>query len=245
LLVQAVVDQQLAEQPDHVVVDGAAARLRLAFGRLRGVLQLLALRGQLASAPSAEIQYERNEQDFHRGTFRARGDVIDVFPAYEEDKAIRIELFGDEVDALYVFDPLRGTKQERLERVAVYLDVSGSMEAVLPALYAALAGCLDKVEPVVRGFSTRIGAISHAQLREGVRLGTGGTEIATVTADLIARRVRRAIIVTDGWVGVIPADHAAALRRRRVRLAVVLTSPGDGAFALRLRLPVFTLPELT
>ena len=45
---QAVVDQQLAEQPDHVVVDGAAARLRLAFGRLRGVLQLLALRGQLA-----------------------------------------------------------------------------------------------------------------------------------------------------------------------------------------------------
>jgi hypothetical protein len=155
------------------------------------------------------------------------------------------------VQRLLGAEPLlhRGRLLERqrapMERVAVYLDVSGSMEAVLPALYAALAGCLDKVEPVVRGFSTRIGAISHAQLREGVRLGTGGTEIATVTADLIARRVRRAIIVTDGWVGVIPADHAAALRRCRVRLAVVLTSPGDGAFALRLRLPVFTLPELT
>ena len=67
-----------------------------------------------------EIQYERNEADFHRGTFRARGDVIDVFPAYEEEKAIRIEMFGDEVEGLWTFDPLRGTKLEKLDRIAIY-----------------------------------------------------------------------------------------------------------------------------
>ena len=67
-----------------------------------------------------EIHYERNESDFHRGTFRARGDVVDVFPAYEDDKAIRIELFGDEVEALSVFDPLRGTRIGSLDKIAVY-----------------------------------------------------------------------------------------------------------------------------
>ncbi len=67
-----------------------------------------------------EIQYERGDADFSRGTFRARGDVIDVFPAYEEDTAIRIELFGDEVESLSLFDPLRGTKKGKLPRVAIY-----------------------------------------------------------------------------------------------------------------------------
>ena len=71
-------------------------------------------------AKLVEIQYERNEADFHRGTFRVRGDVIDVFPAYEEDRAIRIELFGDEVDGMWLFDPLRGKKLDRLEKVAIY-----------------------------------------------------------------------------------------------------------------------------
>jgi len=67
-----------------------------------------------------EIQYERNEADFHRGTFRVRGDVIDIFPAYEDDRAVRIELFGDEVDRLHLFDPLRGTKLEPLDKIAIY-----------------------------------------------------------------------------------------------------------------------------
>jgi excinuclease ABC subunit B len=67
-----------------------------------------------------EIQYERNEADFHRGTFRSRGDVIDVFPAYEDDVAIRIELFGDEVERISTFDPLRGTRLDLLDQVAIY-----------------------------------------------------------------------------------------------------------------------------
>ena len=67
-----------------------------------------------------EIQYERNDVDFHRGTFRVRGDVIEIFPPYEEEKAIRVELFGDTVEAISLVDPLRGKKIERLGRVAIY-----------------------------------------------------------------------------------------------------------------------------
>ncbi|MFK7926832.1 MAG: excinuclease ABC subunit UvrB [Myxococcota bacterium] len=67
-----------------------------------------------------DLHYDRNESDFHRGTFRARGDVIDVFPASADDYAVRIELFGDEVDSIKMFDPLRGTTLGSLERVSVY-----------------------------------------------------------------------------------------------------------------------------
>ena len=67
-----------------------------------------------------EIQYERNDLDFHRGTFRARGDIIDVFPAYEESLGIRIELFGDEVEGIYTFDPLTGARGITLEKLTVY-----------------------------------------------------------------------------------------------------------------------------
>jgi excinuclease ABC subunit B len=67
-----------------------------------------------------EIQYERNDVDFHRGTFRVRGDVVEVFPAHEEDTALRIEWFDDEVESISEMDPLRGVVLRPLERVAVY-----------------------------------------------------------------------------------------------------------------------------
>lgn len=67
-----------------------------------------------------EIHYERNETDFHRGTFRARGDVVDIFPAYEEDRAIRIELFGDEVERIQTFDPLRNADRQPADKVVIY-----------------------------------------------------------------------------------------------------------------------------
>jgi excinuclease ABC subunit B len=67
-----------------------------------------------------EIQYERNDVDFHRGTFRVRGDVVEVFPSHEEDRAVRIEFFGDEVDAIKEFDPLTGRTYRSLDAVAVY-----------------------------------------------------------------------------------------------------------------------------
>ncbi|MBN1664944.1 MAG: excinuclease ABC subunit UvrB [Deltaproteobacteria bacterium] len=67
-----------------------------------------------------EIQYERNDIDFHRGTFRVRGDVVEIFPAYEEEKAIRIEFFGDTVESIAIMDPLRGKKLGTMRRIAVY-----------------------------------------------------------------------------------------------------------------------------
>ncbi|MED5324296.1 MAG: excinuclease ABC subunit UvrB, partial [Pseudomonadota bacterium] len=66
------------------------------------------------------LQYRRNDMGFARGDFRVRGDTIDLFPAHYEDRAWRIELFGDEIDTLTEFDPLTGQKSGDLERVRVY-----------------------------------------------------------------------------------------------------------------------------
>lgn len=67
-----------------------------------------------------ELQYKRNDFDFFRGTFRVRGDVLDVFPAYEEDLAIRIEFFGDEVERINEIDPLTGRNLKKVPEVTIY-----------------------------------------------------------------------------------------------------------------------------
>ena len=67
-----------------------------------------------------EIQYQRNDYDFHRGTFRVRGDVVEIFPAYEEDKAIRVEFFGDLVDSIAEIDPLRGRVLKKLRHLNLF-----------------------------------------------------------------------------------------------------------------------------
>ncbi|MGD0144287.1 MAG: excinuclease ABC subunit UvrB [Rhizomicrobium sp.] len=68
----------------------------------------------------AALQYRRNDDNFTRGAFRVRGDTIDLFPAHYEDRAWRVELFGDEVDSIVEFDPLTGKKSASLESVKVY-----------------------------------------------------------------------------------------------------------------------------
>ncbi len=68
----------------------------------------------------SEMQYERNETDFRRGTFRVRGDIIDVFPAENAENAIRISLFDDEIDGLQLFDPLTGHLQAKVIRYTVF-----------------------------------------------------------------------------------------------------------------------------
>ena len=67
-----------------------------------------------------EIQYQRNDYDFHRGTFRVRGDVVEIFPAYEENKAIRVEFFGDLVDSIAEIDPLRGRVLKKLRHLNLF-----------------------------------------------------------------------------------------------------------------------------
>jgi excinuclease ABC subunit B len=68
----------------------------------------------------AEMQYERNEFDFRRGTFRVRGDVVDIFPAENSELAVRVSLFDDEVESLSMFDPLTGQIVQKLTRFTVY-----------------------------------------------------------------------------------------------------------------------------
>jgi excinuclease ABC subunit B len=67
-----------------------------------------------------DIQYERNDIDFHRGSFRVRGDVVEIFPAYEEALAVRIEFFGDEIEGISEVDPLRGRVLGQLDRYALF-----------------------------------------------------------------------------------------------------------------------------
>ena len=67
-----------------------------------------------------ELQYERNDVDFHRGTFRVRGDTVEVFPAYEADTAVRIEWWGDQIEAISEIDPLRGGTKRKLDRTVIF-----------------------------------------------------------------------------------------------------------------------------
>ena len=67
-----------------------------------------------------EIQYDRNDMDFHRGTFRVRGDVVEIFPSTTSEAAIRVEFFGDEIDRITEFDPLTGEIKARLDHAAIF-----------------------------------------------------------------------------------------------------------------------------
>src|SRR4029078_4014810 len=67
-----------------------------------------------------EIQYERNDVEFARGTFRVRGDTVEIFTAYEREKAIRIEWFGDEIDSVSEGDPLRGQVLRKIGEVSIF-----------------------------------------------------------------------------------------------------------------------------
>ena len=66
------------------------------------------------------IQYARSDHDFHRGTFRVRGDTVEIFPVYEDSRALRVEFFDDEVEAIHEIDPLRGKALRRVERLCIY-----------------------------------------------------------------------------------------------------------------------------
>jgi len=67
-----------------------------------------------------ELQYQRNDIDFHRGTFRVRGDTLDIFPAHLEDRAWRLSFFGDELEEISAFDPLTGESHGKMEKVTVF-----------------------------------------------------------------------------------------------------------------------------
>ena len=90
-----------------------------------------------------EIQYQRNDIDFHRGTFRVRGDTVEIFPAYEGEKALRVSFFGDEIEELSEIDPLRGRILGRLPATAIF--PASHYVAARPALDRAIRAIQDEL----------------------------------------------------------------------------------------------------
>ncbi len=106
-----------------------------------------------------EILYVRSDVEFKRGNFRVRGDVVEIYPAFSQDKALRVEFFGDDIDALHEFDPLTGERIRRLQKVALY----PNSHWITPKdkLEKAFAGIEKELEERTRFFRNQ-GEIAYA-----------------------------------------------------------------------------------
>ena len=116
--------RSLFERRDAIIVSSVSCIYGLGSPEAYYGMLLLLERGQKIRREDitrrlVEILYERNDVDFRRGTFRARGDIIEVYPTYDEN-AYRIELFGDEIDGLSQIDPLFGTVKQKYSRLPIY-----------------------------------------------------------------------------------------------------------------------------
>jgi len=117
--------RSLLEREDVIIVASVSCIYGIGSPQNYRNMHLLLSVGQRASREEilerlVEIQYLRSDMDFHRGSFRVRGDVVDIFPAYEGDVGIRVELFGDRVESLCEIDPLRGRTIRKLEKATVF-----------------------------------------------------------------------------------------------------------------------------
>ncbi|MEE8495378.1 MAG: excinuclease ABC subunit UvrB [Xanthomonadales bacterium] len=115
----------LLERPDTIIVATVSAIYGLGDPSQYLSMVLHLSRGEIINQRSilrrlAEMQYSRNDMELRRGTYRVRGDIIDIFPGDEEARAIRIELFDEEVDSLCVLDPLTGETLRKLQRITIY-----------------------------------------------------------------------------------------------------------------------------
>lgn len=115
----------LLERRDTIIVATVSAIYGLGDPRQYMSMLLHLVRGEPVDHRAilrrlSELQYTRNEVELHRGTYRVRGDVIDIHPAESEDEAVRIELFDDEVESIALFDPLTGEVRRRVPRFTVY-----------------------------------------------------------------------------------------------------------------------------
>lgn len=107
-----------------------------------------------------DLLYERNDIDFHRGTFRVRGDVVEVFPQYEAERAFRIEFFGDEVEMISEIDPLRGTILNRPQRALVY--PASHYVATRDTIHEAMSGIREELQGQIAMFKAE-GKLLEAQ----------------------------------------------------------------------------------
>lgn len=97
-----------------------------------------------------EIQYQRNDVDFHRGTFRVRGDTVEIFPAYEENRALRVEFFGDEIEAVSEIDPIRGKVIDRIGKTVIF--PASHYVATRPTLERAIKEIQDELLKRIQHF---------------------------------------------------------------------------------------------
>jgi excinuclease ABC subunit B len=115
----------LLERPDTIIVATVSAIYGLGDPTQYLSMVLHLSRGEVIDQRKilrrlAEMQYSRNDMELRRGTYRVRGDIIDIFPGDEEAQAIRVELYDDEVDSICVLDPLTGEMLRKLQRVTIY-----------------------------------------------------------------------------------------------------------------------------
>ncbi|MCP4749735.1 MAG: excinuclease ABC subunit UvrB [Proteobacteria bacterium] len=116
--------RSLFEREDVIIVSSVSAIYGLGSPEAYSEMMLYLMVGDEKDrnqilAKLVEIQYQRNDLDFHRGTFRVRGDTVEIYPAYD-DFAVRIEMFGDEIEAILKIDPLTGNTLDTLSKVAIY-----------------------------------------------------------------------------------------------------------------------------
>lgn len=100
-----------------------------------------------------EIQYERNDVDFHRGSFRVRGDIVEIFPAHDDERAVRVEFFGDTVETISEIDPLRGQVLQRIAKCAIY--PASHYVATRESLERAVEQIRSELEERIRYFHER------------------------------------------------------------------------------------------
>ena len=159
--------RSLLERNDVVIVSSVSCIYGLGSPEIyHGMLLYLEvgmeLRREKILAKLVEIQYARNDVDFHRGTFRARGDVIEIFPAASDAVSVRVELFGDVIDAIHEIDPLTGKSLGKLPKVPIY---PNTHYLIAPDRYErAITGIEEELEERVLYFR------KHNQLVEAQRI---------------------------------------------------------------------------
>ena len=161
----------LLEREDTIVVASVSCIYGLGNPEEYWKLQVSLREGQEISRKEVinkliEIQYARNEVDFHRATFRAKGDILDIFPANSSERAIRIEFFGDEIERISEFDALTGHKINELKHISIFPATHYAVGS--ESLNEALAEIQIDMEKEVKEFENQGKLIEAQRLKERV-----------------------------------------------------------------------------
>ncbi|WP_333655910.1 DEAD/DEAH box helicase family protein, partial [Dissulfurispira sp.] len=114
-----------------------------------------------------EMLYVRSDTEFKRGSFRVRGDIVEIYPAFSRDMAIRLEFFGDDIDAIHEFDPLTGERIKRLQRLAIY--PNSHWITPKPKLEQAFKGIEKELEDRIRYFRNKAELLYAQRIEQRTR----------------------------------------------------------------------------